>query len=139
MVISDEIGVVILLSVVRVIFGKKDFDELIKSDGDKFIGKKIILVYVGRNSDIKNMVKIEIIIFGIINLFKEGFVRGFDVFIKIMNDFIKIIGIEKLILFVDVFIKMIVEVEEIVEKYEDDKDWVNYLIINVNVFVDIFS
>lgn len=98
MVTSDETGAVIPSSVARAILGKKDSDELTKSDGDKLIGKKITLVYAGRNSDTKNTVKTETIISGITNPSKEGFARGFDVSTKTMNDFIKTTGIEKPIL-----------------------------------------
>lgn len=139
MVTSDETGAVIPSSVARAILGKKDSDELTKSDGDKLIGKKITLVYAGRNSDTKNTVKTETIISGITNPSKEGFARGFDVSTKTMNDFIKTTGIEKPILSVDAFTKTTAEAEEIVEKYEDDKDWANYSITNANAFVDTFS
>ncbi len=87
----------------------------------------------------KNTVKTETIISGITNPSKEGFARGFDVSTKTMNDFIKTTGIEKPILSVDAFTKTTAEAEEIVEKYEDDKDWANYSITNANAFVDTFS
>ncbi|EJU2995005.1 ATP-binding cassette domain-containing protein [Listeria monocytogenes] len=139
MVTSDETGAVIPSNVAKAILGKKDSDELTKSDGDKLISKKITLVYAGRNSDTKNTVKIETIISGITNPSKEGFARGFDVSTKTMNDFIKTTGIEKPILSVDAFTKTTAEAEEIVEKYEDNKDWANYSITNANAFVDTFS
>ncbi|HAA8592156.1 TPA_asm: ABC transporter ATP-binding protein, partial [Listeria monocytogenes] len=139
MVTSDETGAVIPSSVAKAILGKKDSDELTKSDGDKLISKKITLVYAGRNSDTKNTVKIETTISGITNPSKEGFARGFDVSTKTMNDFIKTTGIEKPILSVDAFTKTTAEAEEIVEKYEDNKDWANYSITNANAFVDTFS
>lgn len=139
MVTNNETGAVIPSSVARAILGKKDSDELTKSDGDKLIGKKITLVYAGRNSDTKNTVKTETTISGITNPSKEGFARGFDVSTKTMNDFIKTTGIEKPILSVDAFTKTTAEAEEIVEKYEDDKDWANYSITNANAFVDTFS
>lgn len=82
----------------------------------------------------KNTVKTETIISGITNPSKEGFARGFDVSTKTMNDFIKTTGIEKPILSVDAFTKTTAEAEEIVEKYEDDKDWANYSITNANAF-----
>lgn len=139
MVTSDETGAVIPSNVAKAILGKKDSDELTKSDGDKLISKKITLVYAGRNSDTKNTVKIETTISGITNPSKEGFARGFDVSTKTMNDFIKTTGIEKPILSVDAFTKTTAEAEEIVEKYEDNKDWANYSITNANAFVDTFS
>lgn len=139
MVTSDEAGAVIPSNVARAILGKKDSDDLTKSDGDKLIGKKITLVYAGRNSDTKNTVKIETTISGITNPSKEGFARGFDVSTKTMNDFIKTTGIEKPILSVDAFTKTTAQAEEIVGKYEDDKDWANYSITNANAFVDTFS
>ncbi|NHX34671.1 ABC transporter ATP-binding protein, partial [Escherichia coli] len=58
---------------------------------------------------------------------------------KTMNDFIKTTGIEKPILSVDAFTKTTAEAEEIVEKYEDNKDWANYSITNANACVDTFS
>lgn len=139
MVTSDEAGAVIPSNVARAILGKKDSDDLTKSDGDKLIGKKITLVYAGRNSDTKNTVKIETTISGITNPSKEGFARGFDISTKTMNDFIKTTGIEKPILSVDAFTKTTAQAEEIVGKYEDDKDWANYSITNANAFVDTFS
>ncbi|EPF9742417.1 ATP-binding cassette domain-containing protein [Listeria monocytogenes] len=139
MVTSDKTGAVIPSSVARAILGKKDSDDLTKSNGDKLIGKKITLVYAGRNSDKKNTVKIETTISGITNPSKEGFARGFDVSTKTMNDFIKTTGIEKPILSVDAFTKTTAQAEKIVEKYEDDKDWANYSITNANAFVDTFS
>ncbi|EAE2394880.1 ATP-binding cassette domain-containing protein [Listeria monocytogenes] len=139
MVTSNKTGAVIPSSVAKAILGKKDSDDLTKSDGDKLIGKKITLVYAGRNSDTKNTVKIETTISGITNPSKEGFARGFDVSTKTMNDFIKMTGIEKPILSVDAFTKTTAQAEEIVEKYEDDKDWANYSITNANAFVDTFS
>ncbi|EEA7535920.1 ATP-binding cassette domain-containing protein [Listeria monocytogenes] len=139
MVTSNKTGAVIPSSVAKAILGKKDSDDLTKSDGDKLIGKKITLVYAGRNSDTKNTVKIETTISGITNPSKEGFARGFDVSTKTMNDFIKTTGIEKPILSVDAFTKTTAQAEKIVEKYEDDKDWANYSITNANAFVDTFS
>ncbi|EOI6974220.1 ATP-binding cassette domain-containing protein [Listeria monocytogenes] len=139
MVTRDETGAVIPSSVAKAILGKKDSDELIKNDGDKLIGKKITFVYAGRNSDTKNTVKIETTISGITNPSKEGFARGFDVSTKTMNDFIKTTGIEKPILSVDAFTKTTAEAEEVVEKYEEEKDWANYSITNANAFVDTFS
>ncbi|EAA0373621.1 ABC transporter ATP-binding protein/permease [Listeria monocytogenes] len=135
--LGTSIGIIAILLAFGL--GKKDSDELTKSDGDKLIGKKITLVYAGRNSDTKNTVKTETIISGITNPSKEGFARGFDVSTKTMNDFIKTTGIEKPILSVDAFTKTTAEAEEIVEKYEDDKDWANYSITNANAFVDTFS
>ncbi|MBF2638450.1 ATP-binding cassette domain-containing protein [Listeria welshimeri] len=139
MVTGDEAGAVIPSSVARAILGKNDSDELTKSDGDKLIDKKITLLYAGRNSETANTVKIDTVIRGITNPFKEGFARGFDVSTKTMDDFIKTTEIEKPILSVDAFTKTTDQAEQVVEKYENDKAWANYSITNANAFVDTFS
>ncbi|WP_239253747.1 ABC transporter ATP-binding protein/permease [Listeria ilorinensis] len=139
MVESEESGAVIPSGVARKILGKSDTAELTKKDGDKLIGKKIMLLYAGRNSDSANIVKTETVITGITNPSKEGFARGFDVSTKTMNDFIETAGIEKPILSVDAFTKTTSQAEQVVEKYENDKEWANYAITNANAFVDTFS
>ncbi|MBK3913462.1 ABC transporter ATP-binding protein/permease [Listeria ivanovii] len=139
MVKSDENGAVIPSSVARAILGKSDSAELTKKDGDKLIGKKIYLLYAGRNSDTENTIKIETVITGITNPSKEGFASGFNVSTKTMNDFIEATGIEKPILSVDAFTETTNQAEKVVEKYENDKKWANYSITNANAFVDTFS
>lgn len=139
MVTSDEAGAVIPSSVARAALGKSDSDELTKNDGDKLIGKKITLLYAGRNSEKAKTLKIETIISGITNPSKEGFAGGFDVSTKTMDDFIKTTDIEKPILSVDAFTETTDQAEQVVEKYEKDKDWANYSITNANAFVDTFS
>ncbi|WP_048627023.1 ABC transporter ATP-binding protein/permease [Listeria ivanovii] len=139
MVKSDENGAVIPSGVARAILGKSDSAELTKKDGDKLIGKKIYLLYAGRNSDTENTIKIETVITGITNPSKEGFASGFNVSTKTMNDFIEATGIEKPILSVDAFTETTNQAEKVVEKYENDKKWANYYITNANAFVDTFS
>ncbi len=139
MVKSDENGAVIPSSVARAILGKSDSAELTKKDGDKLIGKKIYLLYAGRNSDTENTIKFETVITGITNPSKEGFASGFNVSTKTMNDFIEATGIEKPILSVDAFTETTNQAEKVVEKYENDKKWANYSITNANAFVDTFS
>ncbi|MBC6298262.1 ATP-binding cassette domain-containing protein [Listeria sp. FSL L7-1517] len=139
MVQSDEAGVVIPSSVAKKALGKSDTAELTKKEADKLIGKKITLLFAGRNSETTNTVKTETVITGITNPSKEGFASGFNVSTKTMNDFIKNTGIEKPILSVDAFTKTTKQAEEVVEKYENDKSWANYSITNANAFVDTFS
>lgn len=57
MVQSDEAGVVIPSSVAKKALGKSDTAELTKKEADKLIGKKITLLFAGRNSETTNTVK----------------------------------------------------------------------------------